>query len=214
MAALSLDAGDQIALLGFDAPAAEMLSTLVTGALAPEAGRVEVLGADTAALQTSDQWLALVDRIGIVTERAVLLDPLTAIQNLAMPFSLSIDPVAPDVRPRAEALAAESGLPPALWERPVGDLDGEQRTRVRLGRALALDPALLLLEHPTAQVERSAVVALGQHVRAIAERRRLATLTITADEPFARAVAGVVLTWNPADGSIARSKKRGWLSWG
>ena len=54
LAELSVSAGDQIALLGFDAPAAEMLSTLVTGALAPEAGRVEVLGADTAAFYRDD----------------------------------------------------------------------------------------------------------------------------------------------------------------
>lgn len=209
---LTLQAGEHVALLGFDAPAAEMLTTLITGALTPDAGHISVLGTSTASLQDSDDWLRLVDRLGIVTERAVLLDSMTVIQNLALPFTLSIEPPPEDARRRAEALAMEAGLPRSTWETAVGDLDGAQRTRVRLGRAVSLDPAVILLEHPTAQVDRFAVRDLGRDVRAAATRRGLATLTLTADEEFARAVAATVLTWSPADGGL-RAARRSWLPW-
>lgn len=209
---LMLRPGEQVAVTGFDAPAAEMFTTLVTGALNPDAGTIHVLGTSTSSLQNSDEWLQLVDRIGIVTERAVLLDSMTVIQNLALPFTLSIEPPPEDARRKAEALAAEAGLPRAMWESAVGGLDGDNRTRVRLGRAVSLDPAVLLLEHPTAQVERSAVQRLAADIRAVADRRGLATLTLTADQEFARAVAPMVLTWSPADGGL-RELRRGWLPW-
>lgn len=209
---LILQAGEHVALLGFDAPAAEMLTTLITGALTPDAGHISVLGTSTASLQDSDDWLRLVDRLGIVTERAVLLDSMTVIQNLALPFTLSIEPPPEDARHRAQTLALEAGLPSSTWERAVGALDGAQRTRVRLGRAVSLDPAVILLEHPTAQVDRSAVPDLGRDIRAVATRRGLATLTLTADEEFARAVAATVLTWSPADGRL-RAVRRNWLPW-
>lgn len=209
---LTLQHGEQLAVLGFDAPAAEMFTTLVTGALSPDAGTIHVLGTSTASLQNSDEWLQFVDRIGIVTERAVLLDSMTVIQNLALPFTLSIEPPPENARRRAEALAVEAGLPPAMWDTAVGQLDGAFRTRVRLGRAVSLDPSVLLLEHPTAQVERSAVQRLAGDIRRAADRRRLATLTLTADEEFAQAVASTVLTWSPADGGL-RSPRRRWLPW-
>jgi ABC-type transporter Mla maintaining outer membrane lipid asymmetry ATPase subunit MlaF len=212
LARLTLQPGEQVALLGFDAPAAEMLSSLITGALTPEAGVIRILGASTASIQNSDEWLALVDRIGVITERAVLLDGLTVLQNLALPFTISIDSLAADVRRRVEGLAEEAGLPPSTWDVLVGELDGEGRTRVRLGRAVALDPALLILEHPSAEVARDAVVPLARHIRTVAERRSAATLTLTADEAFARSVAPTTLTWRPADGTL-HARKRGWLTW-
>lgn len=209
---LTLLPGEQVAVLGFDAPAAEMFTTLVTGALSPDVGAIRVLGTSTASLQNSDEWLQFVDRIGIVTVRAVLLDSMTVIQNLALPFTLSIEPPPEDARRRAEALAVEVGLPPSTWEAAVGNLDGGLRTRVRLARAVSLDPALVLLEHPTAQVDRAAVEMLARDIRTVAERRGLATLTLTADDEFARAVAPTMMTWNPADGTL-HAPRRSWLPW-
>jgi ABC-type taurine transport system ATPase subunit len=79
--------------------------------------------------------------------------------------------------------------------------------RVRLGRALALDPALIILEHPTAAVERAHVGTLARAVREAARRRQAATLTITADRPFASAVAARVLTLEPATGRLLEQRR-------
>ena len=85
----------------------------------------------------------------------MLLDGLTVMQNLAMPFTLDIEPPPDDVCERVAELAQEVGLPPSEWQKPVAALDTGSRARVRLARALALDPAVLLLEHATAVVRPS-----------------------------------------------------------
>jgi ABC-type transporter Mla maintaining outer membrane lipid asymmetry ATPase subunit MlaF len=207
---LTLAAGDQVAIVGVDGPAAEVLVNLVTGAVLPDRGQIGLFGRPTSAIQDSQDWLTLVDRVGIVSARAVLLDGLTVVQNLAMPFSLDIEPPAEPLRARATALAAEVGLAEAVWERPVAELDAAAKARVRLGRALALDPALLLLEHASADLAPGLARGLGAEIRAIAGRRGAASLALTADRAFAAAVASTVLTLEPATGRLKATGGRWW----
>ena len=181
---------------------------LATGATLPDAGEVSIFGRPTKAINDSADWLATVDRFGIVSERAVLLDALSVIQNLAMPFTLEIEPPPDDVRARAAALAREVGLPEPAWERPVAELDAAGWVRVRFGRAIALDPAILLLEHVSAGLDRDGAAALGAEMQAIAARRTVALVAATADDAFARAVAGRVLTLEPATGRLQGTRTR------
>lgn len=206
---LRLAPGEQIAIVGMDAPAAEMMTTLVTGAAVPDEGTVQVMGMSTTGISNADDWLRLVDRIGLVTERAALLELFTVVQNLAMSFTLSIDPPPDPIRARATALATEVGLSESLWDARVADLDADDKTRVRLGRALALDPALLLLEHPTVQVARAGVRPLGRDIGATAVRRGLTTLALTSDEDFVDAMGLRAMQWDPAKGTL-RERARGW----
>ena len=191
---LSVSAAERLAIVGFDLAAAEVFVNLATGAVLPDAGEVLAFGRPTSAIAESAEWLSLVDRFGIVSDRAVLLDGLTVLQNLAMPFTLEIEPPPDDIVQRASSLAREVGLRADDWGKRAADLDADARMRIRLARALALDPAILLLEHPTATVERSQAGGLGRDVLAIAERRGVALVAITADEAFARAVAPRVVT--------------------
>lgn len=209
---LRVAAGDRVAILGFDQPSAEVFVNLATGATLPDAGTVRLLERATSAITDAADWLASVDRIGIVSERAVLLDALTVIQNLAVPFTLEIEPPPDHVRERAEALAREVGLPEASWAGPVSALDAAGWLRVRFGRAIALDPALLLLEHASARLPREQVAAVGAAMRAVATRRGIALVAASADERFATAVADRVLTLEPATGRL--KSRRGWLGLG
>jgi ABC-type lipoprotein export system ATPase subunit len=209
IARFTLAAGEQAAILGLDQVAAEVLVNLVTGAFVPDRGDVKLFGRSTTEIADSADWLAVVDRFGIVTPRAVMLDPLSVVQNLSMPFTLDIEPPPDDVLQRATALAREVNLAEGTWTRPAGELGPTARVRLRFGRALALDPAILLLEHPTAEVPRSDVQALGREVRAIAERRGAAILIATADEEFATHAAARVLTLDAATGTLAE-RRRGW----
>jgi simple sugar transport system ATP-binding protein len=199
---LMLSSGDQVALLGFDQPAAEVLINLLTGASLPDAGHVRIFGRPTSEITDSTDWLTTLDRFGIVSDRSALLEPMTVIQNMAVPFSLEIEPPPPDIVRQASELAREAGLHESLWERRVGDLDQTSRMRVRLGRALAFNPGVLLLEHPSATLPRPEVVRFGCDVRALAERRAIATLTITADPEFAGAVSALALALEPATGRL------------
>ncbi|MBI3490370.1 MAG: hypothetical protein HY047_00995 [Acidobacteria bacterium] len=208
---LRVAAGEPVALLGFDQPAAEVFLNLVTGATLPDAGHVQLFGRPTTAIDGGADWLATVDRFGIVSERAVLLEQLTVVQNLAMPFTLDIEPPSEDVRSRAEQLAREVGLPAAMWTRPVAELDDVARVRVRLGRALAFDPAVLLLEHVSAGLTKAEAEELGADLRALAARRGVAIVAATADEDFAGAVAARVLTLDPATGRFRDQRRPRWF---
>jgi polar amino acid transport system ATP-binding protein len=211
IANLTVAAAEQIAVLGFDQVSAEVFINLSTGATLPDAGRINVFGRPTSAIGDSADWLATIDRFGIVSDRAVLLDQLTVIQNLAMPFTLEIEPPPDDVRMRAESLAREVGLSEAAWGRAVAELNAASRARVRLGRALALDPDLLLLEHISATLDRDDVRTFGADVRAIATRRGIALVAATADEVFARAVATRVLTLEPSTGRLNQQRSGRWF---
>ena len=208
---LTISTGEQVAIVGLDRPAAEMFVNLMTGATLPDRGEIRAFGRSTADIRDSADWLATVDRFGIVSARAVLLEQLSVEQNLAIPFSLEIDPLTEPVAMKARALAKEAGLDEKLWSRPVGDVDLATRARIRLARALALDPAIALLEHPTAELEDAGgALALGRDCRAILERRAVAGLSLTADRSFAGAVASRVLTLDAATGRLTEAK-RGWF---
>jgi ABC-type transporter Mla maintaining outer membrane lipid asymmetry ATPase subunit MlaF len=206
---LAIGSGEQAALVGIDRPAAEILINIITGAVLPDRGEMRAFGRATSDIQSGEEWLVAADRFGMVSERAVLLDAFTVVQNLAVPFSLEIEPPAADVREQALALAGEVGLDPLATELPVGEIDAVSRARVRLARALALEPAVLLLEHPTAGLPRADVRALARQVRTVAERRGIATLTLTADREFADHVALRVLTLDAATGRVSEPR-RGW----
>ena len=210
IAELRLAAGDRVAILGLDAVAAEVFVNLATGAALPDAGQVVLFGRPTSAIGDGAEWLATVDRVGIVSQRAVLLEQLTVIQNLAMPFTLAIEPPADEVRDRAAAIAREVRLPESAWTQPVARLDAAGKVRVRLGRAVALDPAVLLLEHASAAVEPGSAKQLGADVAAVAGARGAALVALTADEVFARAVATRVLTLQPSTGAL-KERRRGWF---
>jgi ABC-type transporter Mla maintaining outer membrane lipid asymmetry ATPase subunit MlaF len=209
IASFKVAAGERVAILGLDETAAEVFVNLVTGASLPDRGDVRLFGRSTAAIADSADWLSVVDRFGIVSSRAVLLDALTVAQNLAMPFTLDVDPLAPDVRERAVALAEEVGLPDATRDRPVGELDAGGRFRVRLGRALALDPMIVVFEHPTAELPGQDVAEVAARCRDVALARKTATITLTADRDFGERVANRVLALQPATGRLSGA---GWLS--
>jgi ABC-type transporter Mla maintaining outer membrane lipid asymmetry ATPase subunit MlaF len=203
IARLAVEPGEQVAIIGLDQPAAEVFLNLLTGATLPDSGDVHVFGRPTASIADSAQWLAFVDRFGIVSERAVLLEQLSVIQNLAVPFTLEIEPPPPDVLDRAAALAHEVGIDGSTSNCAVGGLDPASRARVRLARALALDPAVLLVEHLSAGVPRRDVRTLGASIRSVAARRGAALVAATADVEFARAIARRVLTLDPATGTLS-----------
>lgn len=210
--ALRVAAGERLTLQGLDAEAAEMLVLLVTGASVPDEGEVRIAGRDTRAIATDTDWLVSLDLFGMVTSRAVLLDSLPLESNLALPLTLSIDPVAPDVRATVAALAEEAGLAAAALRQSVGVLTEADRVRVHLARALALNPQVLLLEHPTARLTPEEATAFGRRLAQIGERRALAWLALTEDEAFAEAVGGRRCRLAPGSGDV-KADRKAWRLW-
>ena len=210
---LRVTEGERVALIGLDAAAAELLVNLVTGAALPDEGSVRTFGHATAEISDGDAWLGTLDQFGIISPRAVLLEEATVEQNLAMPFTLQIDPIPAHVVTQLRELATECGLDEATLMRPAGTLNGVMRARVHVARAAALSPRLLLLEHPTADVAEQDRRALARNVVTVAEARKLAAVAITMDPDFAEEFAHRALVLEPATGALKPWKrKRGWFS--
>ncbi len=141
------------------------------------------MGRSTASIDHADDWVETLDQFGLLSERAVLLDQLTAEQNLAMPLSLALDELPDEVRARVKRLAAEVGLRDAeLREADARACRPLTRLRVRLGRALALDPRVLLAEHPNASLSPADVPAFAADLSRVVAARRIASLVITANQ--------------------------------
>ena len=200
--ALSLARGEVLAIGGVDAQAAELLVGLLTGALLPDQGEVHLFGQSTSAIADSDAWLRMLDGVGIVTDRAVLIAQFSVEQNVAMPFTLEVEPIPADVRPRVELLAEEVGIARVALATRVAEATAIVQARVRLARALAFEPAVLLLEHPSASLPREDVRSFAADVGRIGRSRNLAVLALTADELFARGLGGERLILEPATGAL------------
>jgi ABC-type transporter Mla maintaining outer membrane lipid asymmetry ATPase subunit MlaF len=209
---LRIDTGERVALSGLDAGAAEVLVNLVTGASLPDEGEVRVLGRATASIQNGDEWLSSLDRFGIVSPRAVLLDAATLLQNLAMPLTLAIDPMPAEIEQQARALAREATIGEEWLDRPVAALSAAIRARAHLVRAVALGPALLVLEHPTAGLNPGEGKLFGEAVASLSLARALAVLMISEDADFSAAAATRRLALHAASGDLKppRRKLFGW----
>lgn len=202
--ALEVREGESVALLGFDRAAAEVLVNLITAATVPDSGEIRVFGRPTVSIQDADTWLSSLDGFGILSERAVVLDNMTVGENLTMPLTMALHETDSAVREKVEQVAAEVGLLPGDLPRPVAALNAAGRLRLRLGRALAPDPRILLAEHPNALIEPGDLSAFALDYARIVSNRHVASVVMTADARFAAAVASRVLTLQPATGELKR----------
>jgi ABC-type transporter Mla maintaining outer membrane lipid asymmetry ATPase subunit MlaF len=209
--ALSVVPAERVAISGIDATAAELMVNLVTGASVPDEGEIRVFGRRTVDVTDGEEWLASLDRFGIVSDRAVLLEGATLAQNLALPFTLEIDPVTAATRERLASLAEECGIAVEWLDQPAVAVPPEVRVRAHLARAIALGPELLLMEHPTATLPVPERRPFGEVVQRVCEARALTTLMFSMDAEFASAAAGRVLTLEPATGALKDRSRKGWF---
>jgi ABC-type uncharacterized transport system ATPase subunit len=205
LSALTVRRGDRVAILGMDAAAAEIAVNLLTGATLPDQGEIRLFGRATSAIADADDWLATLDRIGMVSPRAMLAEEFTVAQGIAMAFTLSLDPVPGPVAVEVARLARDAGLGPPDLAGRLSDAAPLVKARCRLARALATSPAVLILEHANALVPAGAA-AFGREIAVLAQARRMAVVALTVDEAFARAVASRTLA---LDASTGRLQARG-----
>jgi predicted ABC-type transport system involved in lysophospholipase L1 biosynthesis ATPase subunit len=208
---LVVEAGSVVALSGLDQAMAEVLTKLITGASVPDTGEVVVLGTPTTAIADGDQWLHGLERFGLFTDRALFVEQFTAEQTLAMPYTLDFEGMTDDLRDRVRRLAEEVGLPATMLSAPVLSLPPTAQVRLRLARAIALRPAILLAEHPTATLSSVDTPAFAADFSRVAKGQGLTAVICSEDQTFAKGVAARMLTLQPATGQFLASS--GWRRW-
>ncbi|MSO80761.1 MAG: ABC transporter ATP-binding protein [Alphaproteobacteria bacterium] len=140
----TVEAGTCVGLLGGNGAGKTTTIAMMLGLLLPSAGTVEVLGADMA----RQRWRVL-DRMNFSSPYVELPNRLTVRENLAVYGGLyGVD----DVPGRIARLARDLNLE-AFVDRPVGRLSAGEKTRVALAKALLNEPAVLLLDEPTASID-------------------------------------------------------------
>jgi predicted ABC-type transport system involved in lysophospholipase L1 biosynthesis ATPase subunit len=142
----------------------------------------------------------------------VLVDQFTTEQNLALPLSLEIEPLPPDIRAQVGQLASEVGLTNEELGAITAVLSPGAQLRLRVGRALALRPEVLIAEHPNALLPGNESLRFAADFARIAAGRAIAALVMTADPAFAAVIAKRVLEFQPATGRLVE-KQSGWRRW-
>ncbi|MFQ6142274.1 ABC transporter ATP-binding protein [Streptomyces seoulensis] len=171
--------GELVALKGRSGSGKTTLLNIVGGLDEPDRGRVEVDGDDLSGLG-EDGLLALRrDRVGFVFQSFGLIPILTAAENVGVPLRLR-RAAAREREERVELLLSLVGLGDHAGQRP-GELSGGQQQRVAIARALANDPALLIADEPTGQLDAETGLAVMELLRAVVHSRRVTALVATHD---------------------------------
>ncbi|MFB6962274.1 ABC transporter ATP-binding protein [Streptomyces sp. NPDC056309] len=171
--------GELVALKGRSGSGKTTLLNIVGGLDEPDRGRVHVDGRDLSELG-EDGLLALRrDRIGFVFQSFGLIPILTAAENVGVPMRLRrADPRSREER--VELLLSLVGLADHARQRP-GELSGGQQQRVAIARALANEPALLIADEPTGQLDAETGHAVMELLRAVVRSEQVTALVATHD---------------------------------
>ena len=189
--AVAVEPGEVVAVLGPNGAGKTTLMRTLAGLLAIDEGRIEI-GGTVVDDPAADVFVAPEHRsVGVVFQDHLLFTNLTALENVA--FGLRARGVAKvEARRRAAEWLERLGLADHAHHHPAA-LSGGQAQRVALGRALAIDPVLLLLDEPLAALDAATRVEVRRDLRRHLSRPGSATVVITHDPVDAHALADRVV---------------------
>ena len=187
----SLDRGESLAIVGESGSGKSTLALCLAGLIQPPEARgsvrvdgVELLGASDEALRAV-RWAT----VALALQGAPFNPVVSVGDQVAEPLRDRRDMGAREARARAEGLARDVLLEPALLDRYPHELSGGERRRATLAMVLALDPPLVVLDEPTAGLDPGTRRALMQRIVRLAEERGFALIVVSHDLPDAASMA-------------------------
>jgi lipoprotein-releasing system ATP-binding protein len=174
-----------VALIG---PSGSGKSTLlnIIGLLdRPTSGRLFIEGHDTSTLDDAAITRLRGHSVGFVFQYHYLISAFTALENVMMPMLIDNEVPSEPIRARAEELLAEVGL--TAWQNhPANNMSGGQQQRVAIARALAMNPALILADEPTGNLDTKSADSVFDMMRKVNTSIGTAFLIVTHNMSLAR----------------------------
>ncbi|TAK87475.1 MAG: ABC transporter ATP-binding protein [Betaproteobacteria bacterium] len=181
---LALEKGELCALMGPSGSGKSTLLNLIGLLDRPSGGRLTIDGHETSGLGDKALTRLRGHTIGFVFQYHYLIPAFTALENVIMPMLVDRGRPDPEMRARAEALLDSVGLVP--WRNNLAtNMSGGQQQRVAVARALAMNPALLLADEPTGNLDTKSAQGVFDVMRAVNRDHGTTILVVTHNRSLA-----------------------------
>jgi putative ABC transport system ATP-binding protein len=179
---LGIDRGEAVGLVGPSGSGKSTLLMLMAGLERPDSGRIVVDGTDLAALDEDRLARFRGRRIGIVFQSFHLVPTMTALENVALPLELAGEG---DAFERARAELQAVGLGDRMQHYPA-QLSGGEQQRVAIARAIVSNPAILVADEPTGNLDENTGESIIDLLFALKRDRGATLVLVTHDLNLAR----------------------------
>lgn len=197
---LRVGRGEFLSLVGPSGSGKSSLLAVAATLIKPSSGVVMVDGQDVSALKEAERTRLRREKVGIIFQQPNLLPSLTAVEQLLVREHLRGKAVR-EGRRKAEELLDVVGLGSSGSKRPH-QLSGGQRQRVNIARALMGEPAILLVDEPTAALDHERSESIVRLLRRVTDQFATATVMVTHDTEFVPLTDSVATM---RDGRISRA---------